>query len=46
MIAAVTLNVGSGSQKLSLFQLDRELVQGRQASEPVWEARVDATAPD
>jgi len=39
------LNVGSGSQKLALFWLEPEQLTEQSVSEPVWEGRLDATAP-
>ncbi|MBV9492367.1 MAG: acetate/propionate family kinase, partial [Verrucomicrobia bacterium] len=46
MRSVATLNVGSGSQKLALFRLDPvQLRSAEPVAEPVWEGKLDATAP-
>ena len=45
MTSVGTLNVGSGSQKLALFRLTPEQLADEAVAEPVWEGRLDATAP-
>jgi acetate kinase len=42
----VGLNIGSGSQKVLLFSSDQTGRNGELAKEPVWEAKIDTTAPD
>lgn len=41
----VVLNAGSGSQRCSLFELDRLPLVAAEPLDPVWEATFDATAP-
>ena len=45
MTSVATLNVGSGSQKLALFRLEGDHLKGDAPADPVWEGRLDATAP-
>lgn len=45
MTSVATLNVGSGSQKLALFRLVPQQLAEHAAADPVWEGRLDATAP-
>jgi acetate kinase len=42
----VTLNIGSGSQKVLLFSSKQGRRDANLAKEPVWEAKVDTTAPN
>lgn len=41
----VGLNIGSGSQKVSLFSSQEGKRYGDLAKEPIWEAKIDTTAP-
>jgi hypothetical protein len=41
----VGLNIGSGSQKVSLFPSQEGKRYGDLAKEPIWEAKIDSTAP-
>ncbi|HEY0791175.1 MAG TPA: acetate/propionate family kinase [Chthoniobacterales bacterium] len=43
--AVATLNVGSGSQQFSVFTFDDADLERGVARNPVWEGRIDATAP-
>lgn len=45
LVKIVVLNTGSGSQRCSLFHLSEPPSWGI-AEEPLWEAKVDVTAPD
>src|ERR1700756_819296 len=42
----VSLNIGSGSQKVFLFSDGNGNGKGALAKSPVWEAKIDTTAPD
>lgn len=42
----VTLNIGSGSQKVLLFSSEQRRRAANLAKEPVWEAKIDTTAPN
>jgi acetate kinase len=42
----VTLNIGSGSQKVLLFSSRQGRREANLAKEPVWEAKIDTTAPN
>ena len=42
----VSLNIGSGSQKILLFSSEQKNGDRHLKKEPVWEARIDTTAPD
>jgi acetate kinase len=42
----VTLNIGSGSQKVLLFSSRQGRRDANLAKEPVWEAKIDTTAPN
>jgi acetate kinase len=42
----VTLNIGSGSQKVLLFSSEQGKRDANLAKEPVWEAKIDTTAPN
>jgi acetate kinase len=42
----VTLNIGSGSQKVLLFSSEQGRDDAGLAKEPVWEAKIDTTAPN
>ncbi len=42
----LTLNIGSGSQKVLLFSSGQGRSDADVAKEPVWEAKIDTTAPD
>ena len=41
----VGLNIGSGSQKVSLFSSEQGSGDGELADEPVWEAKINTTEP-
>jgi hypothetical protein len=41
----VSLNIGSGSQKVLLFSNEGTDGKGELAKAPVWEAKIDTTAP-
>jgi acetate kinase len=45
MTSVATLNVGSGSQKLALFRVVPEQLAEDAVADPIWEGRLDATAP-
>jgi hypothetical protein len=41
----ISLNIGSGSQKVLLFSNEGGHRNGELAKAPVWEAKIDTTAP-
>lgn len=42
----LSLNFGSGSQKVALFSSRQDRDEDGLAKEPIWEATIDRTAPD